>query len=885
MIPEERLLLVVHLLGQLSEPGDPTLAAGGRTSRGCGGGLEGDPDRPVTDAQVARVLDVAEHVADHNGQAELLEGHALDRLGQVFAKTDGAAGYVPQALAGAALTAAQEDTAAIGPGDNHLHREPGHLCVDGLELSLRQRAVCHSDSVGRPGAGRRGAAGRTKRTATIWQMHSKQAEGTDAGNQLIELVSPQGGMVATIDGATGSLVGLRHGHAGWAVLGQARGARPFDLLIPQPGRRLSRTRDVPQARPLVSSMSSGISVELTWGTVATGQDAVHDISVVASYVLDDDALVCSMTIDNRSDLVVETAVFPYLADVLPPDRGASFGAFTHAYGTARRRRLWPHFDNVVGYYGADRPTLVQEPHAMTVPVNPFVLLEGAGQGLYVGVDQPRPELLTFVFELEPGYGESIDSRVPVVPRLAGKDVRLELSSVHIPYVMPGERRALATLRVQFYEGDWQQGASIYRARRRSWMGSSEPPAWAREPHAWQQVQMNSPEGERRYRFSDLPAIARECADADVRAVQLVGWNDGGQDQNNPCHDPDPALGGAAELRQAIAQCQAIGIKIVLFTKFVWADRATDRFRTDLVRLAVKDPYGDYYMHPGYRYQSFTQWLDINTKRLVPMCFASPEWVDVCRQEFQKVLDTGADGMLYDECFHHVPALACFDTGHGHRYGTPVYAHDVDFVRWLRAQSEAPRPDFLYAGEACTDWQLAEYHLSYHRSEDVAHIPLMRYLRPDALIMTAVTGFDDRNMINQCLLYRYIVSYEPYNFKGRLADAPLTVAYGRKMSALRTELRDWLWDGEFQGGLGATVTDRGSGRPHEPYSVFKSLSDASLAIVVANYSVEGEVVLDIVADGMSGLAYRLVDAPQWLPAGDGVRLPPRSAAVVLGKRPS
>ena len=38
--------------------------------------------------------------------------------------------------------------------------------------------------------------------------------------------------------------------------------------------------------------------------------------------------------------------------------------------------------------------------------------------------------------------------------------------------------------------------------------------------------------------------------------------------------------------------------------------------------------------------------------------------------------------------------------------------------------------------------------------------------PDALFMTAVTGFDDRNMINQCLLYRYIISYEPYNFKGR-----------------------------------------------------------------------------------------------------------------------
>ena len=40
-------------------------------------------------------------------------------------------------------------------------------------------------------------------------------------------------------------------------------------------------------------------------------------------------------------------------------------------------------------------------------------------------------------------------------------------------------------------------------------------------------------------------------------------------------------------------------------------------------------------------------------------------------------------------------------------------------------------------------------------------------------MTAVTGFNDRNMINQCLLYHYVISYEPYNFKGRLDDYPLT----------------------------------------------------------------------------------------------------------------
>ena len=109
-----------------------------------------------------------------------------------------------------------------------------------------------------------------------------------------------------------------------------------------------------------------------------------------------------------------------------------------------------------------------------------------------------------------------------------------------------------------------------------------------------------------------------------------------------------------------------------------------------------------------------------------------------------------------------------------------------------------------------------YHLSYHRSENKEHVPLARYLLPSAPLMTAVTGWNDRHMINQCLMYRYIVSYEPYSFKGKLGDYPLTVAYGRRMDALRTETRELLWDGEFRHEAGAKVSV--DGKPHRPYAV-------------------------------------------------------------------
>ena len=146
-------------------------------------------------------------------------------------------------------------------------------------------------------------------------------------------------------------------------------------------------------------------------------------------------------------------------------------------------------------------------------------------------------------------------------------------------------------------------------------------------------------------------------------------------------------------------------------------------------------------------------------------------------------------------------------------------------------------------------------------------------------MTAVTGFDDRNMINQCLMYRYIISYEPFNFKGHLDDYPATVAYGRQMDGLRTELREYFWDGEFRHEVGALVTVDGS--RHHPYSVFVNRKSGIQGVVVCNYDLAKEINAHVeLANGASPTQYRLIDSPDWRSTADGIRIPPRSAAVAV-----
>jgi hypothetical protein len=146
-------------------------------------------------------------------------------------------------------------------------------------------------------------------------------------------------------------------------------------------------------------------------------------------------------------------------------------------------------------------------------------------------------------------------------------------------------------------------------------------------------------------------------------------------------------------------------------------------------------------------------------------------------------------------------------------------------------------------------------------------------------MTAVTGFNDRSMINQCLMYRYIISYEPHNFKGHLDDYPLTMAYGEQMDALRTELCDYFWDGEFRDKVGASVTCEG--KPHHPYAVFVNRQNGQSGVVVCNYGEKQGVTVQVTLDSNQALTrYRLVDDPSWRPVDQGIVIPPYSAAVIV-----
>jgi hypothetical protein len=142
-------------------------------------------------------------------------------------------------------------------------------------------------------------------------------------------------------------------------------------------------------------------------------------------------------------------------------------------------------------------------------------------------------------------------------------------------------------------------------------------------------------------------------------------------------------------------------------------------------------------------------------------------------------------------------------------------------------------------------------------------------------MVAVTGFDDRETLNLILLDRYIISYEPYNFKGHLTDFPLTLAYGKKIDGLRRKFKAWLWDAEFRDTLGAKV---GADGPHR-YAVFVTKA-GKRAVVVVNPGREKTVSAKVELPNPGRLVVATPEQPDARPTSGMLEIPPRSAAVVM-----
>lgn len=658
-----------------------------------------------------------------------------------------------------------------------------------------------------------------------------------------EVVLQDDNLLVAFDNDSGALTRLENTRTHWVIERRPALGVSFRLNALLPDRRNNPVLGQKQHGAEVQKISSH-EVRFQWKNLISEHGEVLPMTLTATVTLTNDALTFAATLENDSPLMVESVDYPCLGDLSKAPDGASLEAKHMWYGNL------PSQDVSRGATVMSRQSL-------------FCLIQSPKEGLYVEMhNATQPYLLNFVFEPS-GAAKSQDD-----PR------HLEFHTTHVAYVHPHTTVHLAPVVLRAYQGDWHAGVDCYKEWRATWFKEPRIPAWIKDVNSWQQLQIDSPEQDYRVPYTNLLEYGEECASNGVSAIQLVGWNHGGQDGGDPAQDTDPGLGTWQQLHDAITQIQARGVKIILFAKLNWADLTTAWYSNELYKYECKDPNGKRYEQGGYSYYTPTQLGGIGVHRRAVMDFLDPAYRDIATEEFEKILALGSEGWLWDEVCHHAGVLYNYAPGHGYTPPGYIYGGDMPLAAQLRAAADKVNPDFLFSGEGPEDWLMQYFPCSYFRINS-SSVPVCRYIDSQAPLMVAVTGFDDREMLNLILLDRYIISYEPYNFKGHLTDYPLTLDYGKKIDALRRKYKAYLWDASFRDTLGASVTADGSVR----YSVFVT-SDGKRAVVVVNQEWAKTVAAKVDLPHPGRLLMATPEQPDAVPTSGRLIIPARSAAVVM-----
>jgi len=646
---------------------------------------------------------------------------------------------------------------------------------------------------------------------------------------------------AVINLDNGALESLQNKLTGWDIIKKGYGDSFQMEIIDKQGQHVVAD-GIKQKQPICEASQD--SLVFIWNGIKLN-DSNTTIDVTFKGIIKfspSEGLIFYGQITNNSEFVIKHLIWPAIGNLAIPDENGSLFFRAVWYSVLHSQTIYPNknFTQV----------------GCRLPEQAFSLIENHKQGLYI-------------CSKDTAFKEYIQLFCTAIPT----NCNYRIEAIRNVYIDPKETLEIVPVVLKPYEGDWYSGTDIYKAWRKKWYKAPHRPEWIKQVNAWQQLQINSSESRINFKFSDLVNYAKEAKRYGVNAIQLTGWTYGGQDRGLPLHDVDPRLGTLNEFKKAIADCQAMGVNIILFTKFTWVEYTSPQY--DIFNKYICwDEDSALHFHGGYSYNTYTQLKKINNRRLGSLC----QLEDSCRlllcREFKKCLDLGAAGMVYDENYHHGGVQLCFNPNHKHKNPAFEFQGSNLLGRDFYEMTQQYSPDFLMAGEACYDAE-ALYYATYTRT-DIFQDPVERYIDSELPVACAIIDHNDLNKINMCLLNRYAMCYEPRYFKGRLSEFPRNMAYGMKVDSLRRRYSDYLWTAEYINKKEAKVEGKDL-----LYSVFKR-SDGKRAIVIMNYNTSKSSIAHLTLNDSGSLTMVSPEKQDERPFPDNVQIEPQRVIVVLEK---
>ena len=276
-------------------------------------------------------------------------------------------------------------------------------------------------------------------------------------------------------------------------------------------------------------------------------------------------------------------------------------------------------------------------------------VESAGHFLYIGRHDPEFRACTLLTAL--------------APRGASDD-RMSLALCHYPFAREGETVSIATCAVSLTEGDWREGSQRYRRFADETFYKPHPrPQWVKDMHGWQRIILRHQYGEAFWKYEDLPRIYLEGKKSGLDTLMVFGWWKGRFDNGYPLYEIDEELGGEQGLKDAIAEVQRLGGRVIHYNNGILIDTKSDFFRDYGDEVAKIDIDGNMHMD-HYKFENNgTVLRNYGYKTFVRACHAAPRWKDVMVNNARQKLSYGCDAIFYDQLGQNI--APCFNPKHRH----------------------------------------------------------------------------------------------------------------------------------------------------------------------------------------------------------------------------
>jgi hypothetical protein len=277
---------------------------------------------------------------------------------------------------------------------------------------------------------------------------------------------------------------------------------------------------------------------------------------------------------------------------------------------------------------------------------------------------------------------------------AGDGTRWWLSQK--PWLRPSTAWRSAPIVLRAYAGEWHEAARTYRRWADSWFSRASIPAWVQEQTGWFLAILKQQNGAIYWNYHDLHRVWKLALDHGLSSVGLFGWAHGGHDRYYPDYHPDPAMGGEAVLRKALAEARKLGLRTVLYANGQLIDSSTEFYRWHGNDACSWRPNHEPYAMSIRKFNSSTP------VTFVLCCHGAPLWQAQMRKLALAAEDLGADGILYDQ-IGVSGGTSCHHPGHNHATPDTGRAEErVAYYSKLAEEMRAINPEFTIMTEGIFD---------------------------------------------------------------------------------------------------------------------------------------------------------------------------------------